>query len=145
MAFQEAGLQLMEKLSAVHPAHLLTTCHVCLIFVRIYEGPGKCRITNTVSVVPHEASTSKVLQLQLAAKLKGEENITLWVISFSSFRGTLGTREYMLKQAKESPIEFKQPSQAWVCCHLQTSLGCLDWPVLNKDGIRFQTFFVGVS
>lgn len=63
MAFQEAGLQLMEKLSAVHPAHLLTTCHVCLIFVRIYEGPGKCRITNTVSVVPHDASTSKVLQL----------------------------------------------------------------------------------
>lgn len=54
-------------------------------------------------------------------------------------------REYMQKQAQESPIEFKQPSQAWVCCHLQTSLGCLDWPVLNKDGIRFQTFFVGVE
>lgn len=29
--------------------------------------------------------------------------------------------------------------------HLQNSLGELDWPLLNKDGIRFHTFSVGVE
>lgn len=42
-----------------------------------------------------------------------------------------------------NPTELHWPN-ASPCLHLQNSLGELDWPLLNKDGIRFHTFSVGV-
>lgn len=42
------------------------------------------------------------------------------------------------------PTELNRPNTS-CCLHLQNSLDKLDLPLLNKDGIRFHTFSVGVE